>query len=155
VDPIFSAIFGPTVALASGPEIDDDFPMSEKENFLYLLDPDASSVEVHPGETLFAKGDRAINVYVIKSGKMEIFDGPVVYEMVGPGDLIGEMALIDEAPRSASIRAVTECEIIPIDAKRFVSMIERTPTFAIRVMRTLVRRLRELHELDMKRRGSQ
>ncbi len=129
--------------------------MSEKENFLYLLDPDASSVEVHPGETLFAKGDRAINVYVIKSGKMEIFDGPVVYEMVGPGDLIGEMALIDEAPRSASIRAVTECEIIPIDAKRFVSMIERTPTFAIRVMRTLVRRLRELHELDMKRRGSQ
>jgi len=126
--------------------------MSEKENFLYLLGNDTPAVEVHPGETLFAKGDRAINVYVIKSGKMEIFDGDVVYESVGPGDLIGEMALIDEAPRSASIRAVTETEIIPIDAKRFVTMIERTPTFAIRVMRTLVRRLRALHELDLKRR---
>ena len=126
--------------------------MSEKENFLYLLGADIASVEVHPGEILFAKGDRAINVYVVKSGQMEIFDGTVVYETVGPGDLIGEMALIDEAPRSASIRAVTECQIIPIDAKRFVTMIERTPTFAIRVMRTLVRRLRNLHELDLKKR---
>lgn len=97
----------------------------DKDNFLFLLGPDVDTVEVHPGEVLFDKGDRAIAVYVVKSGKLEIFDGPFTYETVGPGDLIGEMALIDEAPRSASIRAVTECEIIPIDAKRFVTMIER------------------------------
>jgi CRP-like cAMP-binding protein len=127
--------------------------MSDKENFLFLLGPDADAVEIHPGEILFEKGDKAIAVYVVKSGKLEIFDGTVTYETVGPGDLIGEMALIDEAPRSASIRAVTECEIIPIDAKRFITMVERTPTFAIRVMRVLVRRMRSLHELDLKRRG--
>jgi len=126
--------------------------MNERDNFLFLLGPDAESVEIHPGEILFEKGDKAIAVYVVKSGQLEIFDGPVVYETVGEGDLIGEMALIDAAPRSASIRAVTECEIIPIDAKRFITMVERTPTFAIRVMRVLVRRLRELHELDLKRR---
>jgi len=130
--------------------------MSDKENkdnFLFLLGPEAEAVDIHPGEILFNKGDKAIAVYVVKSGKLEIFDGKVVYETVGAGDLIGEMALIDEAPRSASIRAVTECEIIPIDAKRFIQMVERTPTFAIRVMRTLVRRLRSLHELDLKRRS--
>jgi len=126
--------------------------MTEKDNFLFLLAPDMDSVEVHPGEILFEKGDKAIAVYVIKNGTMEIFDGPIVYETVGPGDLIGEMALIDAAPRSASIRAVTECDVIPIDAKRFITMVERTPTFAIRVMRVLVRRLRALHELDLKRR---
>ena len=127
--------------------------MTEKDNFLFLLGPDHEAVEVHPGEVLFEKGDKAIAVYVIKTGTMEIFDGTVVYEQVGPGDLIGEMALIDEAPRSASIRAVTECEVIPINAKRFVTMVERTPTFAIRVMRVLVRRLRSLHELDLKKRS--
>jgi CRP-like cAMP-binding protein len=127
--------------------------MNEKENFLFLLGQDADTVEIHPGEILFEKGDKAIAVYVVKSGTLEIFDGEIVYEAVGPGDLIGEMALIDEAPRSASIRAVTESEIIPIDAKRFITMVERTPTFAIRVMRVLVRRLRALHELDLKRRG--
>jgi len=127
--------------------------MTEKDNFLFLLGPDHEAVEVHPGEVLFEKGDKAIAVYVIKTGTMEIFDGNVVYEKVGPGDLIGEMALIDEAPRSASIRAVTECEVIPINAKRFVTMVERTPTFAIRVMRVLVRRLRSLHELDLKKRS--
>ena len=130
-----------------------DKDRQEKENFLYLLGPDAEAVEIHPGEILFDKGDKAIAVYVIKSGKLEIFDGPYVYETVSEGDLIGEMALIDEAPRSASIRAVTESEIIPIDAKRFVTMVERTPTFAIRVMRVLVRRLRALHEADLKKRG--
>ena len=124
----------------------------EKDNFLFLLGPEFDTVEIHPGEILFEKGDRAIAVYVVKSGRLEIFDGPITYETVSPGDLIGEMALIDEAPRSASIRAVTECEIIPIDAKRFITMVERTPTFAIRVMRVLVRRLRSLHELDLQKR---
>jgi CRP/FNR family cyclic AMP-dependent transcriptional regulator len=125
----------------------------EKDNFLFLLGPDVEIVDIHPGEVLFEKGDRAIAVYVVKSGRLEIFDGPFTYETVTAGDLIGEMALIDEAPRSASIRAVTECEIIPIDAKRFITMVERTPTFAIRVMRTLVRRLRLLHENDIQRRS--
>jgi len=126
--------------------------MREKDNFLPLLGEDPEAVELHQGETLSAKGDKAIAVYVVKTGKLEIFDGTTVYETIGPGDLVGEMALIDSQPRSASVRAVAESLIVPIDAKRFITMIERTPTFAIRVMRVLVRRLRALHELDLKRR---
>jgi len=124
--------------------------MSDKDNFLPLLGEDAEAIELHKGETLFKKGDKAIAVYVVKSGTLEIFDGAVVYETLGPGDIVGEMALIDASPRSAAVRAAAESLIVPIDARRFVTMIERTPTFAIRVMRTLVRRLRELHEANVK-----
>src|SRR5579871_6187609 len=104
--------------------------MSDKDNFLPLLGEDAEAIELHKGETLFKKGDKAIAVYVVKSGTLEIFDGAVVYETLGPGDIVGEMALIDASPRSAAVRAAAESLIVPIDARRFVTMIERTPTFA-------------------------
>jgi CRP-like cAMP-binding protein len=122
--------------------------MSDKVDFLKILDDAQARVPLHPGEILFEKGDRATNAYIIVSGQMEIYDGDTVFEVVGPGDILGEMALIDPAPRSASVRAVSECEIAPIDARRFITMVERTPTFAIRVMRVLARRLRWMDERD-------
>jgi CRP-like cAMP-binding protein len=121
-------------------------PVKPKENFLFFVAPESKTIEVHPGEILCAKGERAISMYIIRSGTMEIFDGPVVYETVGPGDIVGEMAMIDDEPRSASVRAVTETVVIPLDESRFITMVERAPTFGIRVMRVLVRRLRALSD---------
>jgi CRP-like cAMP-binding protein len=127
--------------------------MSAKINFLDLLPEKHKSVQVYPGETLFQKGDRAVAVYVVKSGKLEIFDGDGVYETVGPGDLLGEMALIDKAPRSASVRAVSECAVAPIDAQKFITMIESHTGFGIAVMRVLVRRLRAMDERAIRKRS--
>ena len=133
-----------------GDATDAERTMKVKDDFLPLVGPEAPTVEVHPGEVLFAKGDKALAMYVVRSGRLEIFDGGTVYETVGPGQIIGEMAMIDDEPRSANVRAIEECLVVPIDRKRFVTMVERTPTFAIRVMRVLVQRLRALHELQLK-----
>ena len=77
---------------------------------------------------------------------MQVHDGNVIYETVGPGGIVGEMAIVDGAPRSAAVRAEHESEVIPIDQARFLRMVERTPFFAIRIMHVLTKRLRHTNE---------
>lgn len=120
--------------------------MREKQNFTNLFGENEPTVELHRGEVLFAKGDKAVKMYVVRSGAIEISDGPVVLEIVGPGEIFGEMAMVDGAPRSATAKAVEESLIIPVDERRFLTMVERTPTFAVKVMRILGTRLRDINE---------
>jgi CRP-like cAMP-binding protein len=66
-----------------------------------------------------------------------------MYETVGPGGLIGEMAIVEEhVPRSATVIAGTYAELIEIDMPRFLSLVASTPNFSIAVMRVISRRLR-------------
>jgi EAL domain-containing protein (putative c-di-GMP-specific phosphodiesterase class I) len=75
------------------------------------------------GETIFAEGDPPTTAFLIESGRVEVSrmqggERRVLGEL-GPGQLLGEMAVIDEAPRSASATAMTECELAPIDRRQF------------------------------------
>jgi CRP-like cAMP-binding protein len=72
-----------------------------------------------------------------------MIDGKLV-ETVRPGGILGEMALIDAAPRSATAIAKTQCVLVPIDEKRFADLIQRRPEFALHVMRVLANRLRRM-----------
>src|SRR5215467_13384070 len=112
-------------------------------DFLNLFSGDQETVALSAGGRLFRKGEPAHTMYVVRSGAVQVHDGDTVFETVGPGGLIGEMALVDGAPRSAGARADVASEMIPVDERRFLAMIERTPYFAIRVMRVLTRRLRQ------------
>jgi CRP-like cAMP-binding protein len=120
--------------------LDNDF------DFLNLFSGDETAVRLAPGEKLFTKGDPATTMYVVRSGALQVHDGNVVYETVGPGGILGEMAIVDGGHRSAGVRAEHESEVIPIDQARFLRMVERTPFFAIRIMRVLTRRLRATNE---------
>ena len=64
---------------------------------------------------------------------------------VGPGALIGEMALIDDSPRTASAVAKTSCRLAEIDRRRFHFLVQQTPHFATHVMKTLADRLRRMN----------
>lgn len=112
-------------------------------DFLNLFGGDQEAVLLAAGGRLFSKGEAAHTMYVVRSGAIEVHDGDIVFETVGEGGLLGEMALVDGAPRSAGARAAVESEVIEIDERRFLAMIERTPYFAVRVMRVLTRRLRQ------------
>ena len=61
---------------------------------------------------------------------------------IGPGDLLGEMALIDSKPRSASALTRSTCRIAPVGEERFLQMVQETPHFSLHVMRILADRLR-------------
>jgi CRP-like cAMP-binding protein len=120
--------------------------MDEDDDFLGLFRHETAVMTLIPGQLLFEKGQPGHQMYVVKSGELQIGEGNVVFETVKPGGILGEMAMVDDSPRSASVKALTACELIPIDKRRFLVMLQQTPFFAIRVMRVLARRLRAMNE---------
>ena len=66
----------------------------------------------------------------------------VVLAILGAGEIFGEMALIDNEPRSASAIAITDVELVPVTEKQFLFLVSQTPYFALKVMRVLAQRLR-------------
>jgi len=116
------------------------------EDFLGLFSEETIAVTFEAGRELFKKGDPGHDLYVVKSGEIQIVDGNHVLETVSTGGIIGEMALVDGGPRSATARAVTESVVIPIDERRFLFLVQQTPFFAIRMMRLMSRRLRAMNE---------
>ena len=85
-------------------------------------------------------------MYVVRNGEVAIERDGRVMESLGGGGIFGEMALIDGSPRSATVRAKTDCEVAPINEKTFLFLVHETPFFAIAVMRTLADRLRRMDE---------
>jgi CRP-like cAMP-binding protein len=81
-------------------------------------------------------------MYVVMEGEVEILDGPIILEVTGPGSIVGELALIDDEPRSASVLAKTDCRVVHVDRKRFQYMVQETPFFGLAVMKVLADRLR-------------
>ncbi|MGZ5863182.1 MAG: Crp/Fnr family transcriptional regulator [Methyloceanibacter sp.] len=115
-------------------------------DFQLLANAGFPPMRFQPGEAIFEEGSKGDTMFVIRSGEVDIERGGKVIEIVPPGGIFGEMALIDGAPRSATARAKTACEVAPITEKSFLFLVHETPFFAIAVMRTLADRLRRLNE---------
>jgi CRP/FNR family cyclic AMP-dependent transcriptional regulator len=94
------------------------------------------------GEIIFKEGDEAEQLFVIKSGQVRIQLGNRTLSELSANSIFGEMALIDDAPRSATAIAITDVELVPIAEKQFLFLVSQTPFFALKVMRVLAARLR-------------
>ena len=97
------------------------------------------------GETIFQAYDMASEMYVVIEGEVELRIGDKVIETVGPGEPFGEMALIDQAPRTATATARTPCKLAVISEKRFLFMVAQTPHFALQIMKVMADRLRKMN----------
>jgi CRP/FNR family cyclic AMP-dependent transcriptional regulator len=111
-----------------------------------VFDQETEVVTLASGEALFEKSEPGRLVYVVKTGDLQILDGNYVYETVSAGGIVGEMAMVDVSPRSATVCAIKTSTIIPIDERRFLFMVQQTPFFALRVMRVMTARLRAMNE---------
>ena len=98
------------------------------------------------GELLFRSGEAGREMYIVRSGTVELRLGTRVLEVVGPGGVVGEMALIDPAPRSASAVAGEGCSVVAIDEQLFNQLVKSVPSLALEMMRILARRLRRGNE---------
>jgi CRP/FNR family cyclic AMP-dependent transcriptional regulator len=98
------------------------------------------------GEVIFSEGEPGHEMFVIQSGRVEIRRGNRVLGALSEKSIFGEMALIDDAPRSATAVAATDVNVVPVGEKQFLFLVSETPFFALNVMRTLVRRLRASNE---------
>jgi CRP/FNR family transcriptional regulator, cyclic AMP receptor protein len=96
------------------------------------------------GKTIFKEGTVGDLMYVVLEGELEVQAGGKLIEVAKPGDVIGEMALIDTKARSATVVAKTDCRLVPINEKRFLVLVHETPIFALLVMKTLAERLRRM-----------
>jgi len=110
-----------------------------------LFRKESDTLQLAPGDFLFHEGDKGDKMYVLLEGEMEILLGDLVLETARPGALIGEMALIDESPRTANAVAKTACRLAQIDRRRFHFLVQQTPHFATHVMKTLADRLRHMN----------
>jgi CRP-like cAMP-binding protein len=98
------------------------------------------------GEIIFQKGDPGNVMYVVQEGEVQIVFRDQILDTVGPGGVIGEMALVDQSARSAAAIAKTDCTLVALDEDAFKRHVHYTPFFALQVMRVLADRLRRMNE---------
>lgn len=96
------------------------------------------------GETIFEMGEPGQVLYVIKSGKAQIKVGELVLRTIAEGDILGEMAVLDDEvhTRSATAVALSNCEFVPVDRDRLLAMISTEPLLALELAKLMVDRLR-------------
>jgi CRP-like cAMP-binding protein len=112
-------------------------------NLFLNLFRDKEAESFAAGQKVFTAGDPGDAMYIVIEGEVEIFDGSILLETAEKGSIVGELALIDDEPRSASAIAKTACRLVAVDRKRFQYMTQETPLFALSVMKVLADRLRK------------
>jgi len=115
-------------------------------NLAELFHLETDLVNVPAGQSLFTTGEAGGKMFVLLAGTADVFVGGTLVESAQPGTLLGEMALIDDAPRIATVTATTDCQFVPIDERRFHFLVAQTPNFATHVMKVMVDRLRRMDE---------
>ncbi|MFY2763619.1 EAL domain-containing protein [Arenimonas sp. MALMAid1274] len=87
-------------------------------------------VQLQPGEVLFREGDDPGTAYLIEAGSVEVRTRQrghdVVLSLLGPGELVGEMAVIDDSPRTATATATSACTLFPIDRQQIAERLAAT-----------------------------
>jgi CRP/FNR family transcriptional regulator, cyclic AMP receptor protein len=100
------------------------------------------------GEIVIRQGDPGDALFVVEEGTVEIVaerDGHErTLRTAGPGELLGEMALFEKEPRSATVRARGQARILTIDRRHFLRRISEDPTLAFRIIEVMAHRVREL-----------
>ena len=108
------------------------------------------NVILKPGQLLFKEGEESNGMFLVRSGDFEIYmkkdETEVLLAKVGPGAMIGETALFDKKPRSASAKAAAPAEVTHITDEEFSKLMKQIPRWFVGLMGTLSGRLRQTNE---------
>ena len=118
------------------------------EDQLNSLSPFTYRKQFDPGELIVEEGHTGNGMYLIVSGDVEAIKGlgterQQVVNKLGAGEVFGEMALLGEWPRTATVRAVDNVECLGIDRWVFLAQLERQPKVGIRMLHILAQKLRD------------
>ena len=112
---------------------------------LKLIAFTSERVAFEEDQVLFHEGDMGDAAYIIMDGKAEVSvnsqSGPVVVAMIGRNSFVGEIAILCDVPRTASVRANTRLTTLRISKELFLRLIKEFPTMAVSIMRELAHRL--------------
>lgn len=112
---------------------------------LKLLAFTSNKLTFGSGHDLFRQGDPGDAAYIIMSGTADILiegpEGDILVARLGKNDLVGEIAILIDVPRTATVRAVTDLTTLVISKDIFLRMVTEFPEMGIEIMRELARRL--------------
>lgn len=94
------------------------------------------------GDEIIARGATDRDVFIVKAGTIRIEDGEHLLATLGPGAMVGELAAIDPAPRSVTVRAAEGCHLYHLPAGAFLALLEERGEIARGILSVLCRRLR-------------
>jgi CRP-like cAMP-binding protein len=93
-------------------------------------------------KVIMKEGEGGMFMYVVVAGRVAISIKGKVVEVIGPGGVFGEMALVDQSPRAATAMAQTDCDLLSITRNDFLSLVKTNPAFAVSLLKALADRLR-------------
>jgi CRP/FNR family cyclic AMP-dependent transcriptional regulator len=110
---------------------------------LQLVAKRAEDVKVDAGKQLVGEGDTGTEFFVVIDGKASVTKRGQKVAELGPGGFFGELALLDKAPRNATVTAETPMELVVLGQREFAGLIDDIPEFAHKLLAGLARRLRQ------------
>jgi signal transduction histidine kinase len=129
--------------------------LEENRLFSILDEPERDMVsrlarerELSPGEEIFRQGDAGDGLYVVKQGLVEISgvgdqNARHAFSQVGPGEMFGEMAVLEDKPRSASARALKPTVVYFLERHDMLALVQKSPALALGLLKQISNRLRE------------
>ncbi len=133
--------------------IDDEYELLRRLELFECLEPVelkrlifvSQRYQLQSDEYLFRQGDAMGDVFGIVAGELSVVlesaNGDIIAAKLGPGDLVGEMAAISGEPRSASIRANGQCEVIGFERELFIKTVANDPPTSLKLMKLLSERV--------------
>jgi CRP-like cAMP-binding protein len=111
-----------------------------------LFNSDPNAEKFAAGHAVFREGDRGDHMFAVVKGSVDLVINGKVVETVEAGGVFGEMALVEEQPRVATALVKADAEIVRIDRKRFLFLVQQTPYFSLQLMAIMANRLRQMNK---------
>jgi CRP/FNR family cyclic AMP-dependent transcriptional regulator len=121
-------------------------PESAPRMKITLFSADANIETFPAGQTIFKVGDPGDYMFAVASGAVDIIVHGKVMETVRTGGIFGEMALVEDRPRGATVVVTEDAGLVRIDRKRFLFLVQHTPFFSLQLMAVMAERLRHMNE---------
>lgn len=120
---------------------------SLSDDMLNALAQNTTTRKLAPGDVLMRKGELADSLFIINEGWVKIVTedkkgDELIINKCGPGEIIGEMALLDSGPRSATVIAIENSEALELKQEAFQDLLDKNPNVSLSIIRSYSNRLR-------------
>ncbi|TVR88424.1 MAG: cyclic nucleotide-binding domain-containing protein [Saprospirales bacterium] len=102
--------------------------------------------EFKKGVEFIRKGEMAGEMYIVKSGEVKVHDGEHLLAKLGPGEIVGELALLTPIPRTASVSALSDVVVYKIGREHFLDLLYEKPELMNEIIEVLIQRIIALNE---------